>query len=65
MNRKVPSTQLIWMGPNDPRPLVLSRRGYHQWWLMGATLIFKNPELVSVLTGTNFPISKRWKAELA
>ena len=41
--------------PIDP---VLSRRSYHQWWSMGATLIVDDPELAPVLSGTHLPTSE-------
>ena len=63
LNRKVPSTQLIWVRPTDPGSLALSRRSYHQWWPMGANLIVDGPELAPVLTGTHLPTSVGWKTE--
>ena len=47
------------------RIVVLSRRSYHQWWPMGATLIVDDPELAPVLSGTHLLTSEGWKAELA
>ena len=44
---------------------MLSRRSYHQWWLMVATLIVYDPELATVLSGTHLLTSEEWKAELA
>ena len=32
---------------------------------MGATLVVDDPILAPVLSGTNFPTSERWEAELA
>ena len=54
---------MVW--PTDPGSYVLSRRSYHQRWLMGPTLIVDDSELALVLSGTHLPTSKRWKAELA
>ena len=51
--------------PTGPGSQVLSRRSYHQWWSMGATLVVDDPELAPVLSGTHLPTSKGWKVGLA
>ena len=62
---EIPSAQLTWARPTDPESKVRSRRSYHRWWSMGATLIVDDPELAPVLNGTHLPTPEGWKAELA
>ena len=49
----------------DLGSLVFSRRPYHHPWPMEATLIVNDPELASVLSGTNLSTSEGWNVKLA
>ena len=47
------------VSPTNPGLWVVSRRSYHQWWSMGATLVVVSPSIIRYL-----PTSEGWENEL-